>query len=346
MLKSINTLQIERTMIRMEMKTEILPASDEKSIEKAAALLQNGELVALPTETVYGIAADARNGEAVKKIFVAKGRPQDNPLIVHVTGPEMLPGLVSEVPERAQLLMAAFCPGPLTIIMPRGPEVAAECCAGLDTVGIRMPSHPVARAVIEKSGCAFAAPSANLSGKPSPTNAQDVFTDMDGRLPLILDGGECDVGVESTVVSVVGEKPTLFRPGHITLEDLERALGEEVEVSKAILEKLPEGAVVRSPGMKYKHYAPKADVTLLDGTLSSSKPMWTPTPSRIPAACALPARRKSWVCPAWSMAARATVPIRQSTSSAACVRWMSRAMPWSTPAARRRTAFPWRCTTA
>ena len=207
MLKSINTLQIERTMIRMEMKTEILPASDEKSIEKAAALLQNGELVALPTETVYGIAADARNGEAVKKIFVAKGRPQDNPLIVHVTGPEMLPGLVSEVPERAQLLMAAFCPGPLTIIMPRGPEVAAECCAGLDTVGIRMPSHPVARAVIEKSGCAFAAPSANLSGKPSPTNAQDVFTDMDGRLPLILDGGECDVGVESTVVSVVGESP-------------------------------------------------------------------------------------------------------------------------------------------
>ena len=271
MLKSINTLQIERTMIRMEMKTEILPASDEKSIEKAAALLQNGELVALPTETVYGIAADARNGEAVKKIFVAKGRPQDNPLIVHVTGPEMLPGLVSEVPERAQLLMAAFCPGPLTIIMPRGPEVAAECCAGLDTVGIRMPSHPVARAVIEKSGCAFAAPSANLSGKPSPTNAQDVFTDMDGRLPLILDGGECDVGVESTVVSVVGEKPTLFRPGHITLEDLERALGEEVEVSKAILEKLPEGAVVRSPGMKYKHYAPKADVTLLDGTFEQFK---------------------------------------------------------------------------
>ena len=167
--------------------------------------------------------------------------------------------------------MAAFCPGPLTIIMPRGPEVAAECCAGLDTVGIRMPSHPVARAVIEKSGCAFAAPSANLSGKPSPTNAQDVFTDMDGRLPLILDGGECDVGVESTVVSVVGEKPTLFRPGHITLEDLERALGEEVEVSKAILEKLPEGAVVRSPGMKYKHYAPKADVTLLDGTFEQFK---------------------------------------------------------------------------
>ena len=180
----------------MKIKTEVLPADKAESIAKAAELLRSGELVALPTETVYGIAADARNGEAVKKIFVAKGRPQDNPLIVHVTGPEMLPGLVSEVPERAQLLMAAFCPGPLTIIMPRGPEVAAECCAGLDTVGIRMPSHLVARAVIEQSGCAFAAPSANLSGKPSPTNAQDVFTDMDGRLPLILDGGECDVGVE------------------------------------------------------------------------------------------------------------------------------------------------------
>ncbi len=183
----------------------------------------------------------------------------------------MLPGLVSEVPERAQLLMAAFCPGPLTIIMPRGPEVAAECCAGLDTVGIRMPSHPVARAVIENERLRLCRPRANLSGKPSPTNAQDVFTDMNGRLPLILDGGECDWGVESTVVSVVGDKPTLFRPGHITLEDRERALGEEVEVSKAILEKLPEGAVVRSPGMKYKHYAPKADVTLLDGTFEQFK---------------------------------------------------------------------------
>ena len=230
MLKSINTLQIERTMIRMEMKTEILPASDEKSIEKAAALLQNGELVALPTETVYGIAADARNGEAVKKIFVAKGRPQDNPLIVHVTGPEMLPGLVSEVPERAQLLMAAFCPGPLTIIMPRGPEVAAECCAGLDTVGIRMPSHPVARAVIEKSGCAFAAPSANLSGKPSPTNAQDVFTDMDGRLPLILDGGACQVGVESSVIDATGDVPVILRPGGITPEMVERVAVWRIDI--------------------------------------------------------------------------------------------------------------------
>src|SRR5699024_343421 len=137
--------------------------------------------------------------------------------------------------------------------------ISDECCAGLDTVGIRMPSHPVVRQVIEASGCAFAAPSANLSGKPSPTTAQDVWTDMQGRLPLILDGGPCAVGVESTVVSVAGEKPVLFRPGYITLEDLERALGEEVELSPAILEKLAEGEVARSPGMKYKHYAPKAE---------------------------------------------------------------------------------------
>ena len=252
------------------MNTQVLPVNEE-SIALAAKLLQQGELVALPTETVYGIAADARNGEAVKKIFEAKGRPQDNPLIVHICGMEMLHGIVSEVPERAKKLAAAFWPGPLTMVMPRGPEVSEVTCAGLDTVGVRMPSHPVVQAVIKASGVAFAAPSANLSGKPSPTNAQDVFTDMDGRLPLILDGGECDVGVESTVISVVGEKPTLFRPGHITLEDLERALGEEVEVSKAILEKLPEGAVVRSPGMKYKHYAPKADVTLLDGTFEQFK---------------------------------------------------------------------------
>ena len=246
-------------------------AADEAGIARAAALLQQGEIVALPTETVYGIAADARNGAAVAKIFEAKGRPQDNPLIVHIAGVEMLPGLVSEFPERARLLAAAFWPGPLTIIMPRGPEVAAECCAGLDTVGIRMPSHPVVQRLIAASGIAFAAPSANLSGKPSPTNAQDVWNDMQGRLPLILDGSECQVGVESTVVSVVGEKPTLFRPGHITLEDLERALGEEVEVSGAILERLAEGEVARSPGMKYKHYAPKADITLLNGSFDQFK---------------------------------------------------------------------------
>ena len=194
------------------MNTQVLPVND-KSIALAAELLQKGELVALPTETVYGIAADARNGEAVKKIFEAKGRPQDNPLIVHIYGMEMLKGIVSEVPDRAYKLAKAFWPGPLTMVMPRGGEVSDVTCAGLDTVGVRMPSHPVVQAVIKASGVAFAAPSANLSGKPSPSNAQDTLVDMDGRLPLILDGGESAVGVESTVVAVTGEHPMLLRPG-------------------------------------------------------------------------------------------------------------------------------------
>ena len=191
------------------MNTQVLPVNEE-SIALAAKLLQQGELVALPTETVYGIAADARNGEAVKKIFEAKGRPQDNPLIVHICGMEMLHGIV-----------------------------------------------------------AFAAPSANLSGKPSPTNAQDTFVDMDGRLPLILDGGESAVGVESTVVAVTGEHPMILRPGYVTKEQMEAVLGEEVLVNHAILEKLKDGEVARSPGMKYKHYAPKADVTILKGSFDA-----------------------------------------------------------------------------
>lgn len=250
------------------MKTQVLPVSGE-SIALAAELLRQGELVALPTETVYGIAADARNGDAVRKIFEAKGRPQDNPLIVHICGMDMLQGIVSEVPERALKLAAAFWPGPLTMVMPRGAEVSEVTCAGLDTVGVRMPSHPVVQAVIKASSVAFAAPSANLSGKPSPTNAQDTLADMDGRLPLILDGGESAVGVESTVVSVTGEHPILLRPGYITKEQMETVLGEEVQVSPAILEKLKEGEVARSPGMKYKHYAPKAQVTILRGNFEA-----------------------------------------------------------------------------
>ncbi len=249
------------------MKTELLPA-DEAGIKKAAALLCSGEIVAIPTETVYGIAADATNGTAVKKIFAAKGRPQDNPLIVHIGDLAMAEGLVSAIPPRAQKLAEAFWPGPMTIIMPRGPRVCDEVCAGLDSVGIRMPSHPVVQAFFKAGAVPFAAPSANLSGSPSPTNAQDVLADMNGRLPLILDGGESPVGVESTVISVVGEQPVLLRPGYITKEQLEQALGEEVLLSPAILEKLKEGERPRSPGMKYKHYAPKANITILKGDLT------------------------------------------------------------------------------
>ena len=234
-------------------------------------IIRDGGLVVFPTETVYGLGANGLNSEAVLKIFAAKGRPADNPLIMHIAKKSELKPLWSHVPDTARVLADTFWPGPLTMVFNRSSIVPDEVTAGLETVAVRMPLNKTARALISAAGVPIAAPSANLSGKPSPTNAQDVFADMDGRLPLILDGGECAVGVESTVVSVVGEKPTLFRPGHITLEDLERALGEEVEISKAILEKLPEGAVVRSPGMKYKHYAPKADITILNGSFEKFK---------------------------------------------------------------------------
>ena len=252
------------------MRTLCLPA-DSASIAQAAQLLRAGEIVGFPTETVYGLGANALSDPAVRKIFAAKERPADNPLIVHICGMEMLHGIVSEVPERAKKLAAAFWPGPLTMVMPRGPEVSEVTCAGLDTVGVRMPSHPVVQAVIKASGVAFAAPSANLSGKPSPTNAPDTLADMDGRLPLILDGGESNVGVESTVVAVTGEHPMLLRPGYVTKEQMEAVLGEEVLVSPAILEKLKDGEVARSPGMKYKHYAPKAQVTILRGDFAKYK---------------------------------------------------------------------------
>ncbi len=243
--------------------------ADAEGITLAAGLLKQGEVFALPTETVYGIAADARNEAAVAKIFAAKGRPQDNPLIVHVAGLSMLEGIVREIPERAQLLAHAFWPGPLTMILPRGVEVADACCAGLDSVGVRMPSHPVAQAIIRESGCAFAAPSANLSGSPSPTTGADVLADMDGRLPLVLEGGTCEVGVESTVISLIGDKPLLLRPGYVTLEQLELALGEEVVLSGAILQALQDGEEARSPGMKYKHYAPQADITIVEGDFAA-----------------------------------------------------------------------------
>ena len=252
------------------MQTKLLPA-DETGIELAARLLQAGETVGIPTETVYGLAADATCDEAVAKIFAAKGRPQDNPLIVHIAAMEELEGLVREVPEACKKLAAAFWPGPLTIIMPRGPKVADTVCAGLDTVAIRMPSHPVAAAVIKKSGLPLAAPSANLSGLPSPTNAHHTFRDLEGRIPLVLDGGECGVGVESTVITIAEEIPTLLRPGYITKEQLEEVLGCPVALSDAILHKLAEGEKAASPGMKYKHYSPSANVILLDGDAEQYK---------------------------------------------------------------------------
>ena len=248
------------------METKLLPITEE-SMALAAEYLRQGTIFALPTETVYGIAANAYNGQAVKDIFKAKGRPQDNPLIVHIASMEMLYDLARTVSPDALTLARKFWPGPLTMILPRSNKVADEVCAGLDSVGIRWPSHPVAQKVIRESGLPFAAPSANLSGSPSPTNARDVYQDMKGRLPLILDGGECAVGVESTVVSLLEDRPIILRPGYITKEDLEQALGKPVALSHAILEKLGEGETARSPGMKYKHYAPKAQITILQGSL-------------------------------------------------------------------------------
>ena len=247
------------------METKLLPASPQ-AIEEAAKLLRAGETVGIPTETVYGLAADATNSEAVTKIFEAKGRPQDNPLIVHISRMEELDRVVREIPQAALRLAEAFWPGPLTIIMKKSDAIPNTTSAGLDTVAVRMPSHPVAREIIRASGLPLAAPSANLSGLPSPTTAQHTFRDLNGRVPLIIDGGACAVGVESTVITVAGEKPTLLRPGYITKEQMEGALGCEVALSSAILNKLADGEVAASPGMKYKHYSPKADVIILKGS--------------------------------------------------------------------------------
>lgn len=231
----------------------------------AAQMLAAGEVVAIPTETVYGLAADARNGAAVAAIFRAKGRPADNPLIVHIADYEQLDGLFARVPTVAKALAEAYWPGPLTIIFDKANGVPDEVTAGLSTVAVRMPSHPVARELIRLSGCPLAAPSANLSGSPSPTDARRVAQDMDGRIAAIVDGGACEFGVESTVVSLTGDKVRLLRPGAVTVEMLEAVVGE-VEVDEAVLAPLRDGAAAASPGMKYKHYAPTARVVLVDGT--------------------------------------------------------------------------------
>lgn len=246
------------------METKVLKATEE-AIRQAVAIIKNGGVVGLPTETVYGLGADALNASAVEKIFEAKGRPKDNPMIVHVSSIEEVESLVNVFPEKAKLLAEKYWPGPLTIIMPKSDKVPMRTSGGLDTVAIRMPSHPVMREVIKKSGCPIAAPSANLSGSPSPTNAEYVFDDMDGRIELIIDGGECEVGLESTVITLAGEKPRLLRPGGITPEQLEEVLGD-IEIDVAVKSKLEENAKASSPGMKYKHYAPKIKVVILKGS--------------------------------------------------------------------------------
>ncbi len=252
------------------MKTLHLNSNDNNAIKTAAEILKNGGLVAIPTETVYGLAANALDGEAVKKIFVAKGRPNDNPLIVHVSSLEEIEPLVAEIDPRLYDLAEKYWPGPLTVILKKSALVSNEVSAGLDTVAIRMPSHECARAVINAAGVPLAAPSANASGRPSPTKAAHVIEDLDGRIDAVIDGGESNVGVESTVVTLVSNPPTLLRPGGITPEQLEAVLGE-IQISPAVFEKLKEGEKVQSPGMKYKHYAPKAQVTIIKGSFEQYK---------------------------------------------------------------------------
>lgn len=235
---------------------------DRESVREAAELLERSELVAIPTETVYGLAANALNENAVKKIFLAKGRPQDNPLIVHISSMKMLPPLVREITDIAKALAERFWGGPLTMIFPKSDKIPSVTSGGLDTVAVRMPSSEAAREIIRKCGFPLAAPSANLSGKPSPTTAQHVFEDMNGKIPLIIDGGECAVGVESTVICFKGDKIHILRPGGITAEMLSEF--GEVEVDKAVMAQPEKNERVLSPGMKYRHYSPKADVYVVN----------------------------------------------------------------------------------
>ena len=231
---------------------------------QAAEILRNGGLVGIPTETVYGLGANGLNPEAVRAIFRAKGRPQDNPLILHIPEASWLERYCEAIPDQAWVLAQRFWPGPMTIILPRKALVPDEVTAGLETVGMRCPAHPLCREIIRLADIPVAAPSGNTSGRPSPTTAQHMLEDMDGKIDAIVDGGPCAVGVESTIVDLTGDVPRLLRPGGITLEPLRQVLGEVV-VDPAVTRLMGAGEKPKAPGMKYRHYAPKAPVTVVTG---------------------------------------------------------------------------------
>lgn len=238
--------------------------ADSASVREAAGILKTGGLVAFPTETVYGLGANAFDADAVLSIFTAKGRPADNPLIVHIHDRAQLDE-IGNIPPRAPALMDAFWPGPLTILFPRKASIPDVVTAGLSTVAVRMPSHPVALSLLKESGVPVAAPSANRSGRPSPTTAMHVLEDMRGIIPMILDGGPCEIGVESTVLDLTHGSPVILRPGGVTKSMLEEVLHEEVYLAGSILRPLQPDEKALSPGMRYKHYAPKGNVTLVRG---------------------------------------------------------------------------------
>lgn len=252
------------------MKTIVFhPATDNTAIQQAAAILRHGGLLGIPTETVYGLGANALDETAVLHIFEAKGRPQDNPLILHVPGADWLELYCHDIPPVAYTLAERFWPGPLTMILPRRDIVPLRTTGGLETVGVRCPNHPMTLAIIREAGIPVAAPSGNTSGRPSPTTAQHMLEDMDGKINGIVDGGPCSVGVESTIIDLTVTPPRLLRPGGLPLEALEEVLGT-VAVDKAVRQKLADGEQAKAPGMKYRHYAPKAPVTVITGTPGAS----------------------------------------------------------------------------
>lgn len=241
-------------------KTILIDSCDDKALIDAAEHLRNGEVIGFPTETVYGLGCDARDGEAVRRVFAAKGRPADNPLICHIGDKEQIKDIVSEITPLAQKLIDGFMPGPITVVMKKSDSIADETTAGLDTVGVRMPSHPVANKFLKYCGVPVAAPSANLSGRPSPTGARSVLEDMDGYIYAVIDGGDSEFGLESTVVDCTGETPVILRPGAITKADIDKVIqgGGTLIAGQLTGDKAP-----RSPGMKYRHYAPFANVEIM-----------------------------------------------------------------------------------
>ena len=248
----------------METKIYKITSADDGQLKEVGEILRQGGLAAIPTETVYGLAGNALDGSCAEKIFAAKGRPSDNPLIVHISRFEQWAPLVKYIPDTAKALADAFWPGPLTMILPKSEIVPQAVCGKLSTVAVRMPQNEIAKAIIENAGVPLAAPSANLSGKPSPTCASHVIDDMTGRIDAIVDSGDCNVGVESTVLSLVTDVPTILRPGNVTAEMIAQVVGE-VAIDDAVFEKLREGQEVASPGTKYKHYSPDAPVVLVRG---------------------------------------------------------------------------------
>lgn len=247
------------------MKTIILPADGPDTVARGAEIIKNGGLLGIPTETVYGLGANGLNPDAVLKIFEAKGRPQDNPLILHVADMAQVPDFCRDIPKTAWRLMEKFWPGPLTLVLPAKEVVPKRTTAGLDTVAIRCPDCALTRRIIAAAGVPIAAPSANISGKPSPTTARHVLHDMDGKIDAVVDGGACTVGVESTIVDLSGEMPRLLRPGGITPDMLRAVLGTLL-IDKAVSAEVTADTVVRAPGMKYTHYSPAGQVIIVTGS--------------------------------------------------------------------------------